>query len=209
MWKCKNPWKKPPRTCPARMLEILTVECHVSTRKMIKQMMRLILIMYISIYLFDPKKRLPFQWRMWLHLSPRGQMMAFFGILELFISEKRCGKKKSPDKNSGKSILNISPHSSPFPTIHTNNPIHGRVWISSITQKGITDLTHPLLFQLSEKNCATLMQIHQNFECVYSELTPKLAQTRLQKNGSKKQPQPGSPWLFWCRSLRWLCLQIT
>ena len=53
-------------------------------------------------------------------------------------------KKTYLDKHPGKSILNISPHSSPFPTIHTNNPIHGRVWISSIT--------HHLLFQLSKKN---------------------------------------------------------
>lgn len=54
------------------------------------------------------------------------------------------------------------------------------------------------------KTCATLTEIHQtNFwVCVFATDT---------KIGTKLaiQPSPGSPWLFWCRSLRWLCLQIT
>lgn len=85
-------------------------------------------------------------------------MMAFFEYWSYSFHRKDVGKKKTYlDKHSGKSILNISPHSSPFPTIHTNNPIHGP----------------------KKKHAPHSRRFTKIFECVYSKLTPKLAS----KNG--------------------------
>ena len=96
--------------------------------------------------------------------------MAFFEYWSYSFHRNDVEKKTYLDKHSGKNILNISPHSSPFPTIQTNNP---NPW------SGLDLIYHPSslvpTFKKTKHAPHSRRFTKQIFECVYSQLTPKLA----------------------------------
>ena len=103
--------------------------------------------------------------------------MAFFEYWSYSFHRNDVEKKNYLDKHSGKNILNISPHSSHFPTIQTNNP---HPW------SGLDLIYHPssLVPTFKKKHAPHSRRFtKQIFECVYSQLTPKLAPNLASKSG--------------------------